>query len=208
MHFGNNDRPYLSHSGTNSLRIFKSAILARIYAAQSSRYPTFDFRFAIRTTGPVYPALALSARARRHLFFSFLFVAFPDPRPQRSGRRLARSPIPRRRRARIAYVALLVCTHAVVVFLQQSDAYGPLLDRTRSLRRRPAQFMAPPELLYLFRLLSFVRCSGQRFFRLSIGRHAAGGRFYCAVLLPRWFAPRMGRAQSALACQPLLAAMG
>src|SRR5271165_6411794 len=192
MHFGNGTGPCSSHLGTNPLRFFKSAILAHIYAAQPGRHPPFDLRFGIRTTRPVYPALAFSARTRRHLFFSLLFAAIPDPRPYRSGWCAARSPIPCSCRTLIACVAVLVRADAPVVFVRQCHAHGHLLDRTRGLRRRSAQSMATSELLYLFRLLSLVCCGGWRVFRLSIGRHAAGGRFYRAVLLPGWIAPRMG----------------
>ncbi len=149
-------------------------------------------------------------RALAAIYFSaFYSLLFPDQGFDRSGRHSARAGISYSRRAELRPVALLVRTFALLVLLEFLGTHDDhASDRADRVGHCVPQSMAASQFLCLFCLLPLVCQRLQRFLRLSIGRHAARGRFHCALLRAARPASRMGRGLSAFARQPVLAAMG
>ena len=105
--------------------------------------------------------------------------------------------------------ALLVRADALLVFQQLcSTDDGGDVDRAGRVGDCVSESVAAAELLRLLCLLPLVRRRGECVLELSVGRHVARGGIHRAVFCAARIDAGMGRARSAIAREPVPAAMG
>src|SRR6266851_4240607 len=91
---------------------------------------------------------------------------------------------------------------------QLAHADGDLLGGHARLGATGVEFVAAGHAGGLFRVLPFVCQCRAGFFRLPVRWNVAGGGIHCDVFRAAGMATRMGRSESAIACEPVPADMG
>src|SRR5208282_4330878 len=102
----------------------------------------------------------------------------------------------------------MVCANIALALEQFTCAHCFVLGGHGRVGAVDPKCMATWNAGYLLRLLSFIRQRCARFFRLSIGWHAARGRFHRAFLCSARVSPRHRSSIASISRQFVLVAMG
>ena len=165
-------------------------------------------RWPAQPSWPADSALDFSARACAHLFLRVLFSALPDQRADWPGRNSACPGFPAGCGRTDGPDPLLVRADSLLVFQQLCGTDDDYVGRACGVGDRVSESLAAALFFRVFPLLPFVHRRVECVLELSIGWHVARGGIHRAVFCSARIDAGMGRARSAIAREPVPAAMG
>src|ERR1700722_2090064 len=153
--------------------------------------------------------MAVFAGVRLHLFFCILLPCVSNPWSHRAKWHSTRERLsPGRNTNFWTRTGDMVCAYRAVVFERSADVNGVVLGRDGRFIAVGAESVAARHAGDLFCVLSVFCERGAGFFRLPIGRHAAGSGIYFSFLRAVRAASWFWAVVTPIACQPVPAAMG
>src|SRR6266566_526668 len=153
-------------------------------------------------------ALDFPAGTRTDLLLRVFLTCFSNQRIDRAAGNSSRGRISARGDGSIWPPGLLVCADAAMVFKRPAHADRNLLGRDDRIGAAGVEFVAARNAGYLLCVFSFVRERSAGFFRVPIGRNAAGGGIYFFVFCAARIPAKAGRSKPAFASKLVPAAVG